>query len=60
MELNEFLKLKHCKNPSERHIFFNKHISHRYPVIFSFLSDKVFEKIAEDFMKNNKMQASGM
>ena len=59
MKLNEFLKLKHCKNPSERH-FFNKHISHRYPVYFSFLSDKVFEKIAEDFMKNNKMQASGM
>lgn len=21
VELNEFLKLKHCKNPSERHIF---------------------------------------
>ena len=29
-------------------------------LLFLFLSDKVFEKIAEDFMKNNKMQASGM
>lgn len=42
VELNEFLKL--CTNPSERHIFFNKHISHRYPVIFRFYQTKFLRK----------------